>query len=502
LQFFGSGFTDRAALDFQNLRFYGGLFDALIEGLARASPLPPHETRHLVTALAGLTGIAGAWRFARHLGGPVAGLTAAVFVAAVPTYYGHMFINPKDIPFAAGYIWTLYLTARTFETFPKIPIDRAIGLGVVLGLTLAIWVGGVLLIGYLGLLAAILIARRGNDRPVGMGLAAFVWDEVKRLLRPALCVFVPAYLIMITVWPWALINPVHGPLYSLWRTMRFSWDHTTLLLGEYVRAMDLPAHYIPVYLGVKLPEFLLVAAVALLPLAVTGTRRAWAANDPKSICAYIVLWLGVFFPPSCAIIMQSVNYDAIRHFIFIIPPLVVLCGIEAGRIVSRSASSRRSTVAVCAAVMSLAIAHSVWTMVNLHPYQYISYNALAGNVRGVDGRFEMDYWATSYKKASELLMEVVEREETAQGRMAAGRDFAVWVCGPVGAATPYLGKGFRPAIKVEEADFLIGHARWHCDEAVIAPIIADVRRQGVRLSVVRDLRNGFEVNPLYDTVAK
>ena len=42
------------------------------------------------------------WRLARRVGGPVAGLAAIALLALCPTFYGHMFMNPKDAPFAVS----------------------------------------------------------------------------------------------------------------------------------------------------------------------------------------------------------------------------------------------------------------------------------------------------------------------------------------------------------------------------------------------------------------
>jgi len=48
----------------------------------------------------GLLGLFAIWRLGRRIGGPLAGLIALALLATCPLYYGHMFINPKDSPFA------------------------------------------------------------------------------------------------------------------------------------------------------------------------------------------------------------------------------------------------------------------------------------------------------------------------------------------------------------------------------------------------------------------
>ncbi|MBF0531407.1 MAG: glycosyltransferase family 39 protein, partial [Deltaproteobacteria bacterium] len=90
-------------------------FEGLSALLQPISPWGKFETRHFLNALVGLIGIIGCWKTARYLRGPQGAFYSAAFLAAMPIYYGHMFFNSKDIPFAAGYIWSLYFIIRIYE---------------------------------------------------------------------------------------------------------------------------------------------------------------------------------------------------------------------------------------------------------------------------------------------------------------------------------------------------------------------------------------------------
>ena len=70
--------------------------------LDKVLPFDLFETRRLLGAAVGLIGLAITWRIGRRIGGPLAGLIALVLLATCPLYYGHMFINPKDAPFAVA----------------------------------------------------------------------------------------------------------------------------------------------------------------------------------------------------------------------------------------------------------------------------------------------------------------------------------------------------------------------------------------------------------------
>jgi 4-amino-4-deoxy-L-arabinose transferase-like glycosyltransferase len=156
---------------------YGGTFDALAEVLVAISPMEPRNSRHLANALAGLIGLWGCRQVARRVGGPAAGFWAALFLVVCAPYYGHMFINAKDIPFAAGYVWGLYFLLRVGEQFPLPSRRNRLLLGLVIGLTLGVRIGGVLLIFY-GLLMGLaqivaLFAGKASRSEIGKQSVTF-----------------------------------------------------------------------------------------------------------------------------------------------------------------------------------------------------------------------------------------------------------------------------------------------------------------------------------------
>src|SRR5476651_1986400 len=119
LKLYGSGFADTRALSFVNLFMYGGGFDMAATLAAKMLPFDLFETRRLIGALIGIVGLLATWRLGRRLGGPVAGLCALVLLATCPLYYGHMFINAKDSPFATTMIVVVLGAVRAFDEYPR-----------------------------------------------------------------------------------------------------------------------------------------------------------------------------------------------------------------------------------------------------------------------------------------------------------------------------------------------------------------------------------------------
>ena len=70
-------------------------------------------------AAVGILGLFVTWRMGRRVGGPLAGLIALLLLATCPLYVGHMFMNPKDAPFAVAMAILLLGLVRAFEQYPK-----------------------------------------------------------------------------------------------------------------------------------------------------------------------------------------------------------------------------------------------------------------------------------------------------------------------------------------------------------------------------------------------
>jgi len=157
LDYYVSFFADRNALHWCDLYNYGAIFDTTAAALNRVSPIGTYETRHLLNALVGVLGLAGCCKLGHAVGGARVGFLAALFLLVTPNYYGQMFNNPKDIPFAVGVVWAIYYMVRIIPVLPRPPLRLLAKVGVAIGMTMGVRAGGLLLLGYLGLLLLCLL---------------------------------------------------------------------------------------------------------------------------------------------------------------------------------------------------------------------------------------------------------------------------------------------------------------------------------------------------------
>lgn len=377
--------ADKTALGWWNLYIYGGAFDLPATLLTQVSPFGYYETRHAFNAAVGLLGIVGAWKLARALGGPRAGLVAAVSLALMPNYFGHMFNNPKDLPFAVGMVWGLHYLVLTIRSFPAVPLSLALRFGVVVGLTAGVRIGGVLLLAYLGLvLGALALScaweRRSVRRAPGDLVRGFV-----RVVLPALAI---GYPVMLLFWPFAQQAPLSNPLAALRDFSHHAYGYQVLFDGTYYWPRDLPWTYLPTYIAIKLPELLLllIAGAAAWSLWALGRVETW--REPRQVLALGLLGFSVVFPIAYAVVINATIFNGMRHFLFVLPSLAVIAALAFDRLIDQVA--RLGWGRAAAACLAVYGAYHASLMVRLHPDQYIYYNAFVGGVAGAEGRYKLD----------------------------------------------------------------------------------------------------------------
>jgi len=481
LDYYLSLFDDRSALHWRDLYNYGAVFDTIAAALNRVSPIGVYETRHLLNGLVGVLGLIGCCKLAHTIASARAGFIAALFLLLTPNYYGQMFNNPKDIPFAVGIVWSTYYMVRIVPTLPRPPLRLLAKLGAAVGMTMGVRIGGLLLLCYL----ALLLALDGTWRAVSARRAAVLvesaWSSSWRVLGPVVLV---AYPVMLLFWPWAQTDPIENPLRALAFFSHQTFPFYTLFAGRLVPATDLPWIYLPAYIVLALPELVLVLLLCTPVVGAVALARGGFRLHREQALAVFVLGIGIVFPVAYAIAIKAVLFDGMRHFIFELPLIAAAAAIAADRLLAWLVRfPYRRPIFVMLALYGFA---HVSIMAMLHPDQYVYYNAFAGGVEGAQHKFKLDYWANSYAEAVQGLEDYLR---IMYGADFEEREFTVAVCGPPISAGYYFPPNFRFTRQRAEADFFIAFTKDNCDRSLPGRPIYQVERMGALLSVVLDRRD-------------
>ncbi|MDO8876957.1 MAG: glycosyltransferase family 39 protein [Pseudolabrys sp.] len=478
LKLYASGFADARALSFVNLYKYGGGFDMAAALAAKVLPFDLFETRRLIGAAIGIVGLFATWRLGRRLGGPVAGCAALILLAACPLFYGHMFINPKDAPFATAMAVLLLGIARALDEYPKPSVRTVALLGLGLGLAFGSRVLAAVAAPYA--LAALVLIVATEWKNIGWNAAQratqFIW-----IMLPALAL---GYLIMGLLWPWSIVSPLNPLDAAEYFDKFFEKPWKELFHGKLISVPDMPISYLPQLFALKLPIIMLVLALIGLAGIVLILIRGQRPLNRRA--AMLALALAVLLPVVLAMISHPAFYNGLRHFVFIVPPVAVAGGLAFGFLFDRARVYGAAQIATVCAVLLAGISLPLVEMVRLHPYQYVSFNAFAGGVRGAQHNFMLDYWGVAFKQAAD---ELRSRLAAGADHPPKGRKWIVAICGPQLAAQQVLGPEFETTFNEKQADFAMAVGAYYC-EYLKAPIIAEIAREGVTFARVYDLRGG------------
>lgn len=373
---------DKSSLNYENMYFYGGVFDMLCAIVYKTFSLDVYNTRHCISAMFGFLGILFTTLFAKSLKGWPAALLAAWFLFLSPRFIGESMNNPKDLPFACGMIAGSYFICRLVKKFPEVSWKDALWVILSIGLTIGMRVGGILLIPFLG---------------VAIGLEwLFAWrkkyaingPEARKLIIKAVVIGLGGYMLGVLFWPYALQAPFSNPFKALSEMSQFSINIRMLFDDRHFMSADVPWYYIPKWIFISSPIIILLGFV-LSPMLFL--RKDY----DKSRLIY--LFFITIFPWVYIVYKHSPLYDGWRHLIFIYPPIVILSALA---LLSLIQSAKNKTVQyVMAGVVAVGLMlPAKWAIAN-HPNQIVYFNEFVGGIDGAFGYYETDYYMNSMKQA-------------------------------------------------------------------------------------------------------
>lgn len=389
--------ADTAALHIPkgNMHYYGGVFDILSGLTNRAFGLGwtdagYHRVRHVYNALFGFLLLFFAALLGRQIAGWRAGILALLFLFLSPRLLGHSLMNPKDIPFAAGYVVAIYYTVIFFKNMPRPRWQH--GLGIALGIALAIGTraGGMLLIAYLVLYAGLdYLLKRAAGRFPDAKQAFF------RFAMWTLAIALVGYLLAVLCWPWALQAPLTRPFEALGEFSSLGVKIRVLFQGENAMSDQTSWDYPLQWIWRTIPLFVLVGFTGSLFLL---RRLFWQ----YPVLPVFLLYFASVFPVGYVIYKDSILHDGWRHLLFVYPTMAIVAALfwlQVERLVS---GSRFIKIAVYVVLGLMLLEPALFIVRNPH-VPYIFFNTVSGGLSSAFGKFETDYWGISMKQAVEEL---------------------------------------------------------------------------------------------------
>jgi MFS family permease len=469
LAHFSAGLEGPVSLTAPNTRHYAPAFELLAALAYSGNPGSKYEIRHALLGFTALLGALAVIRIGSLLGGAQVAVFASLVFVLLPGFYGHAFNNSKDVPFAVCFAWAVLALVR-FTAEPE-RFRHALACGLALGAALAVRPGGLpMLLGLFGLAAGLSTLSGVNWRALALrGAAAWLL----------------AWAVMLAPWPWAHQDPLRHPLEAIATAFSFPARFPVLFEGQVTMSDSLPRRYLLEYVAITTPPLVLALLLAGLVAATLRQRRAPLAAESRAL-AVVELWL--FAPLLLSLAVRPNVYDGMRHALFVLPALALLAGFGAAALLGRAPPGwpRRAAAALLLAACALPLRD----LVRLHPYQMTYFNVAVGGLAGASGRYETDYWLSSYKEAIEWVNRRAAERTGSPLRILVAIDGRAWDC-----AAHYLAPGVemqavpqvQPGGEIPAPfDYYVATSRYGADLGFSAsPVVHRIGRDGATFSVIR-----------------
>ena len=382
------------ALRFKN-RYYGPVFEVFLFAVTREMPQQQmYFARNLLNFLLFYCGVFFFYLLAKKTTGCwKMGLLGSIFLAASPRIFADSFYNSKDIPFLVVFIIAIYTLLRFLENPSWL---NGAAHAVASGILVALRMPGIVILFLTAVFLALLIVTPPKSTSRARLVLAGLW-----------------YLALSTgltflFWPVLWQNPP-GELVNAFQFMSsFPWTGgSSLYRGTFVDPMALPWHYIPVWVLITTPLFLIAT---FLIGAVSGTTGL--VHRPREILStrsryFLVSLAWLTLPVLAVILLKSTLYDGWRQMYFIYPALLLIAlrGVQAVLSLRLSLIHPRLLRGVLILLIVVGLLEPLIFMVQAHPNEYAFFNILAGrDMQAVKQKYELDYWGLSYRPGLEYIL--------------------------------------------------------------------------------------------------
>lgn len=388
-------------------RYHGTAFDLFLVAIEKMLNLSEnlralYFTRHLVTFFLFYAGAFFFYLLCKDRFGWKMGLLGSLFLILSPRVFAHSFYNSKDIAFLAMFIISIYTLIRYLD---KKTVSRAILHALVSAILIDIRILGIIVPFFTLIFSAgDLLAAKPKESENKNIIASFLTYAF--------------FLICFTVlfWPVLWSNPPYHFIKAFEMMRRYPWYGIVLYLGNYTTSINLPWHYIPLWIVITTP----VLYTACFFLGCFAATKLLLKN-PIQFCLNkrndLIYLLWFFLPLATIVIFKSVLYDAWRQMFFIYPAFLILSLIGLSYLfeyikVKFQGLTYRIVNAVFILVIIFSLINTSKFMLKYHPYQNLYFNVFAGkDMKEVKNNFELDYWGLSYRKALEYILEN-DKDET------------------------------------------------------------------------------------------
>ncbi|MDC1070673.1 hypothetical protein OAQ50_00180 [Acidimicrobiia bacterium] len=359
-----------------------------------------------------------------------------IFLLLVPSFTGHSLFNLKDIPYLIQlFLINLFLINNYGENIQtQYSKKRIFTAAFLIALSVSIRINAYLFILFtFGLIFLKHITTKNVNK-------IFIIEGGISLFSSILILFLLS--------PQGWVRPLQLLRETFDHQFNHGWPGSTLTNGEFVIAQEVSSSYLFDWFLSRMPLFIFVGLIAFISLVITKKLKLTLYSQYSLI---FVLFVFSSFP-----IIRPTAYDGLRHFLFVIPYLLILFTESFEHFLNRKTYFSMFYVLVI-------VFYSVFTQYGLGPYKYLYFNETVNlsdaayycdeSIDGC-GNWPTDYWGYKGKEVAEYINTNFE-EKFSQDKLM--------VCKPKHTVEPYLDKEIKLTtiddLKAGDTVFIVTYQR-------------------------------------------
>ncbi len=348
------------------------------------------KARHLLNFIYVYVGLIGLYAAVATLFKKrILGLIAVILFLLAPRFFAESFYNGKDLIVVAFACINLYTLVRLLNNSSLANLAlHALSTALIVDTRI---IGVAYLATTLGLLF----------------VKAILSGNFKDMLKQMLIYASLSFVLIVIFFPYLWADPI-GRFIGVFKSMSaFRHDGLILFDGGFHSVHDVPKSYVPVFIAITLPPFILALFLlgvgSYLQDSVQLFKRAGlkALNNQKSL--YLLYSLVIIVGSvGSVIVLHSSLYNGWRQLYFLYPEMIVFaCLAITSACLLRSKFSKylaRAYLGLCilGAISSLAF------IIKTHPYQNVYFNSFAA--KPWTSNYDVDYWGNATHLAYEFLL--------------------------------------------------------------------------------------------------
>ena len=303
-----------------------------------------------------------------------------------PYLLGHSFFNLKDIPFLSAWLVCTYLSFKIINIYIDknfFSLKYVFLLSVLTAFLISIRISGVLIFLQLFITLIIFFLTYSIQK-----------EKIKSFILTIFFYVFFTILFIIFLYPISWNNPL-----ELFNAIKFMSNHyndvCTMVLGKCIESKNLDPTYIPIWIILKLPIFILVGLV-LLPFI-----EKKVMTDSKNKIFFGTLLSSAFIIPFFLIFNNVPLYNEIRQILFIVPIFFLL-----GLVSIYFFFKKKIYI-----FLTFFLFFFIYENIKMFPYQYTWFN-LPTRFLDIEKNFELDYWSISGKNLALSLKKIGINQST------------------------------------------------------------------------------------------